>query len=105
MRHDSTATGLLWIGPWILGFLVFTAIPVLLALWYGFTDYTLLEPPIPVGLDNYERMLFEDPILGTVLWNTAIFGVLSILLGTVVSISLAVLLSNPVRFQSFLTAA
>ena len=104
MRHDSTATGLLWIGPWILGFMVFTAIPVLLALWYGFTDYTLLEPPIPVGTDNYTRML-DDPILGTVLWNTALFGVLSIVLGTVVSISLAMLLSNPIRFQSFWRAA
>ena len=100
MRHDSTATGLLWIGPWVLGFLSFTIVPVALSLYYGFTDYTLLEPPIPVGVDNYARML-DDPILLTVLWNTAVFGVTSIVLGTVLSISLAVLLSKPARFQSF----
>ncbi|MEC8321760.1 MAG: sugar ABC transporter permease, partial [Planctomycetota bacterium] len=104
MRHDSTATGLLWIGPWVLGFCFFTVLPVSLALWYGFTDYTLLEPPIPVGVDNYARMA-SDPILGNVLWNTAVFGVLSIVIGTVLSITLAVLLSNPVRFQSFWRAA
>lgn len=104
MRHDSTTTGLIWIGPWVLGFLGFTILPVALSLYYGFTDYTLLEPPIPVGMDNYARML-DDPILLTVLWNTAVFGVLSILLGTVLSISLAVLLSKPARFQSFWRAA
>ena len=104
MRHDSLGTGLLWIGPWLLGFLFFTVVPVSLALYYGFTDYTLLEAPIPVGTQNYERM-FDDEILGTVLWNTAVFGVLSIVLGTIVSISLAALLSKPARFQSFWRAA
>ncbi len=104
MKHDSTATGLLWIGPWVLGFSIFTVVPVALALYYGFTDYTLLEAPIYVGADNYARM-FEDPILGQVLWNTAVFGVISIVLGTVVSILLAVLLSKPARFQSFWRAA
>ncbi len=95
---------MLWISPWILGFTIFTALPVVLALWYGFTDYTLLEPPIPVGLDNYTRMA-DDPILGTVLWNTAVFGVLTIVLGTLLSISLATVLSHPVRFRSFWRAA
>ena len=104
MRHDSTFTGLFWIGPWVLGFSIFTVLPVALALWYGFTDYTLLEPPIPVGVENYTRML-DDPILGTVLWNTAVFGVLTIVVGTALSISLAVLLSQPARFQSFWRAA
>ena len=104
MKHDSTATGLLWIGPWVLGFSIFTVVPVALALYYGFTDYTLLEAPIYVGGDNYARM-FDDPILGQVLWNTAVFGVVSIVLGTVVSILLAVLLSKPARFQSFWRAA
>ncbi len=104
MRRDSAAVGLLWIGPWVLGFLGFTALPVILALWYGFTDYTLLEPPIPVGLDNYTRM-FGDEILGTVLWNTAVFGVLTITLGTLLSLGLATVLSHPVRFRSFWRAA
>lgn len=104
MRRDSPAVGMLWISPWIVGCSVFVALPVILAIWYGFTDYTLLEPPIPVGLDNYARMA-DDSILGTVLWNTAIFGVLSIVLGTLLSIGLATVLSHPVRFRSFWRAA
>ncbi|MDA0296065.1 MAG: sugar ABC transporter permease [Planctomycetota bacterium] len=104
MKHDSLRTGLLWIGPWLLGFGIFTVLPVSLAIYYGFTDYTLLESPIPVGTQNYERML-HDEILGTVLWNTAIFGVLSIFFGSILSIALAALLSKPARFQSFWRAA
>lgn len=104
MRRDSPAVGMLWISPWIVGFAVFTALPVILAIWYGFTDYTLLEPPIPVGLDNYTRMA-DDAILGTVLWNTAVFGVLTIVLGTLLSLALATVLSHPVRFRSFWRAA
>lgn len=104
MRRDSPAVGMLWISPWIVGFAVFTALPVVLAIWYGFTDYTLLEPPIPVGLDNYTRMA-DDSILGTVLWNTAVFGVLTIVLGTLLSLALATVLSHPVRFRSFWRAA
>lgn len=104
MRRDSPAVGMLWISPWIVGFAVFTALPVVLAIWYGFTDYTLLEPPIPVGLDNYTRMA-DDAILGTVLWNTAVFGVLTIVLGTLLSLALATVLSHPVRFRSFWRAA
>ncbi|MCH2161663.1 MAG: sugar ABC transporter permease [Phycisphaerales bacterium] len=104
MKHDSPAVGLLWISPWLLGFALFTILPVSMGLWYGFTDYTLLEPPIPVGLDNYERMM-GDEVLGIVIWNTAIFAVASIVLGTVLSIGLAVLLSRPARFQAFWRAA
>lgn len=104
MKRDSFGTGFLWISPWVLGFSIFTVLPVSLAIYYGFTDYTLLESPIPVGAQNYDRM-FNDEILGTVLWNTAIFGVISIFCGTVLSIALATLLSKPARFQSFWRAA
>ena len=104
MKHDSTPVGLLWISPWLLGFAIFTILPVSMGIWYGFTDYTLLESPIPVGLDNYERMA-GDEVLGIAIWNTAIFAVASIVIGTILSISLAVLLANPMRFQFFWRAA
>ncbi|MCH2162451.1 MAG: sugar ABC transporter permease [Phycisphaerales bacterium] len=104
MKHDSTPVGLLWISPWLLGFAIFTILPVSMGIWYGFTDYTLLESPIPVGLDNYERMA-GDEVLSIAIWNTAIFAVASIVIGTILSISLAVLLANPMRFQFFWRAA
>ena len=104
MKRDGFLTFLPWAAPWLAGFMLFTALPVGLGIWYAFTDYTLLEPPIMVGTKNFAR-LADDPILGTVAWNTFFFGLLSIVVGTVLSIALAVLLSKPARFQSFWRSA
>ena len=100
MKRDGFLTFLPWAAPWLAGFMLFTALPVGLGIWYAFTDYTLLEPPIMVGTKNFARLV-DDPILGTVAWNTFFFGLLSIVVGTVLSIALAVLLSKPARFQAF----
>ena len=104
MKHDSTSVGMLWISPWLLGLSLFTILPVSMGIYYGFTDYTLLESPIPVGLENYTR-IFNDEMVVTVLVNTAIFAFFSIVIGSILSISIAVLLSKPARFQAFWRAA
>ena len=49
------ATALLFISPWIIGFLVFTACPVLYTGYLSLTDYDVINDPTFVGLDNYER--------------------------------------------------
>ena len=65
VKRDGFLTFLPWAAPWLAGFVLFTALPVGLGIWYAFTDYTLLEPPIMVGTKNFAR-LADDPILGTV---------------------------------------
>ena len=57
--------GYLFISPWIVGFLLFSAGPILAALGLGFTDYNILEAPRFVGLSNYARALTVDPLF----WN------------------------------------
>ncbi|MBE8863785.1 sugar ABC transporter permease, partial [Enterococcus faecium] len=39
--------------PFILGFLLITVIPIILSLYYSFTDYRLGNPVSWIGLDNY----------------------------------------------------
>jgi multiple sugar transport system permease protein len=53
-------TGYLFISPWLITFLVFTAIPMAISLWLAFTDYDLLGSWSFIGLDNFKRMFFED---------------------------------------------
>ncbi len=48
------------IAPWLVGFVLFTAGPILISLWASFTDWDLLTAPQWVGLDNY-RNLATDP--------------------------------------------
>ena len=53
--------GLWFVMPWILGFLLWYLIPMVLSLWYSFTDFDLVssEPVRFIGLDNWEK-LFTD---------------------------------------------
>jgi len=90
-------TGLLFISPWIFGFLVFTLGPIIISIYLSFCDYRVLTPPVWVGLDNY-RQLFHDQYFWKSLSNTA-FMFLELPLGIFVGLGLAMLLNASVRFQ------
>ena len=91
-------SGLVWTAPWWLGVLLFLAVPMGMSLYISFCDYPLLQPPVYVGSANYAA-LATDPVFHKVLWNTVLFAVLAIPLGTVVAVLLAVLLNQRVRGQ------
>lgn len=98
---DRTFTGLLWISPWLLGFAGFLALPLLMSLWYSFTDYPILEKPVFIGLENYARLV-REPIFWTVLANTALYVVIIVPLSTALALLLAVLLhQQPWGWQFF----
>ncbi len=96
--------GLLWVSPWIVGFLLFLATPLGLSLYYSFTDYSLLESPVPIGLANYLELL-GDELFYVTLRNTALYAVCSVTLGTVLAIAIAVLLSRPTFAVGFARSA
>lgn len=52
--------GYTFISPFVLGFLIFTLIPVIASLYLSFTDYDLFTTPSWVGLDNYDKMFTKD---------------------------------------------
>lgn len=49
----------LFLAPWLIGILVFSIIPMMMSLYYSFTNYSLFNTPQWVGLDNYRNM-FAD---------------------------------------------
>jgi len=61
MRRREAIAFYLTIAPWLAGFLLFTAGPMLLSLYASFTDWDLLSDPVWVGLGNYQA-LAEDPL-------------------------------------------
>lgn len=89
-------TGLLFIGPWVVGFLALTVYPLLSTLAYSLCDYSVLMPASFVGFTNY-RDLFTDELFWKSLSNTLFFAAFSIPLGLIVSLSLAILLNFNVR--------
>ncbi len=95
-KGSTTLHGLLWISPWIVGFVLFMLAPMGVSLYYSLTDYSLLEPPISIGLDNY-RELASDEVFWITLRNTGLYALFSVTLGTILTIGLAVMLNGKRR--------
>ncbi len=92
-------TGLLFISPWIIGFLLFRVVPFLMSLYYSFTFYPILESPTWIGLANY-RNLVTDGRFVSALYNTAYYALFAVPLGTFFGIMLAMLLNMKVKGMS-----
>jgi multiple sugar transport system permease protein len=92
LRH--TLTGLAWVSPWLIGFILFMAFPAAMSFYYSLTDYRLLEAPLWIGLSNYERML-HDQTLHLALRNTLLYAAISIPLSIALAVVLASLLNTP----------
>jgi multiple sugar transport system permease protein len=93
----------LWISPWIIGTIVFLAIPVGMSAYYSLTDYSLLEPPIPVGFANY-REIAGDGEFWMSLKNTGVYTLGCVVFGTVLSVLIAVLLEQRLRGSGLVRA-
>ncbi len=91
--------GLLFISPWIVGFVTFGLYPIAMALYYSFNDYDVLRDPVWVGTLNY-RDMFTDDVFWKALWNTLVYAVFSVPLGLVLSLLVAVLLNREIVGRS-----
>lgn len=59
-RRNHNLMGYLFISPWLIGFFVFTVIPILASFYFAFTRYDILSDPVWTGLANFERMFTKD---------------------------------------------
>jgi multiple sugar transport system permease protein len=82
-------TAYLFIGPSLLGYLVFVVGPLAAAILLSFTHYDVLTTPRLAGFSNYARLL-ADPRLLTVYRNTTFFAVSSVVLTISIGVLLAV---------------
>ncbi|MEU5782161.1 carbohydrate ABC transporter permease [Micromonospora lupini] len=90
----------LFLAPWIVGFLIFYAGPMVASLWLSFTEYDVINPPRYTGLDNY-RALMSDPAVARSLGNTVYYTALHVPLVMLISLGLALLLKRVGRLQGF----
>ncbi len=93
--------GLAFISPWIFGFITLTLYPMLASLYYSFTKFEILSSPQWIGFNNFRTMFFQDRLFWKAMSNTIYFAVVSVPLGTIFSIGLALLLNRRVRLMSF----
>ena len=94
MSARDQRNGLLFISPWIVGFLVFVAYPIGSSLYYSLTRYNVVSAPIFIGLGNYVALIVHDPVFHTALLNTLYMVVAGTLVITAVTLALAIVLNN-----------
>jgi multiple sugar transport system permease protein len=91
----ESINGLLFISPWLFGFLAFTLLPMAASLVLSFTDF---DPRAPgdtrfIGLDNYAKML-RDPVLLKSLGVTIRFAILIVPTTLIGALGIAMLVNN-----------
>ena len=96
MRRDEAWHGILFVGPWIIGFLAFVAGPFLASFVLSFTSYKVGVGANWIGFSNYAEMLGDDPLFWKSLYNTGYYVFLAVPLGVLGSLMLAVLLNQKV---------
>jgi multiple sugar transport system permease protein len=92
----EAAWGFVFIGPWLIGLVLFTAGPMIASLVMSFTNFDLVHPDAVrfVGVDNYARMAGDSSVIGSVI-ATLKFAAITIPVTMVASLGFALLLNHP----------
>ena len=83
----------MFIAPWLFGFIVFTAGPMVASAILSFTDYSIIQTTHNVGLHNY-KLIYDDPYVLKALRNTLIWTAMYVPADMAVSLFLASLLAR-----------
>lgn len=97
MKYNQNRIGYAFISPWLIGFTVFTAGPFLISIYLSFTRYDIVSPPELIGVANYHKLLFDDPLFWKSLWITLKYAFVAVPVGIVFGVGLALLLNLDLR--------
>jgi multiple sugar transport system permease protein len=95
-ERKNLLLGLLFISPWIVGFLVFLVYPIVYTFDLSFTQYGGFGDPIDIGFDNYTRM-WNDNVFWTSVKATFTYAGLAVPIGVLVAFAIALAMDTPVR--------
>jgi ABC-type sugar transport system permease subunit len=93
--QQEARTGLLFLSPWLIGFVLLKALPILAALVFSVTDFKMLSPETTrfIGLENYVRFL-KDTQAGASLFGSLGYFLLTVPLEMVVALLLAAIFTS-----------
>jgi multiple sugar transport system permease protein len=104
LQRAETLAGLAFISPWFIGFLIFTAGPMVASLVLSLTDYSILQAPSFIGLANYQQLI-TDPKVALSLSNSIYYALLNVPLSIIVALLLAMILNRVGRAAGFFRTA
>lgn len=103
-QKKENLTGYLFVGPQLLGFLLFVAFPLLFSIYLCFSEWNLVEMPTLIGFDNF-KAVFRDKIFWKSIGNTFIYIIITVPLTLITSLTLAILTNRKLPFMKFYRAA
>ncbi|MBZ4644647.1 MAG: ABC-type transporter, integral rane subunit [Clostridia bacterium] len=89
--------GLLYISPWIVGFLLFKLYPFVMSFIYSFSEFSILKTPIFNGLDNYIYMFIKDKLYWQSLLNTVIYVLMTVPMKLAFALMVAMILNIKIK--------
>ena len=89
--------GRLFVAPPVILFLMFTLIPMIMAIGMSFTKYDVINPPTFAGLDNFRKLL-RDEFFWIAMKNTCVYTLLYVPLGLLLSMGAALFLNAEQKF-------
>lgn len=95
----------LFIAVPVLSTLIFLLIPMLVSFWWSLNDYSGIQPPRFIGLQNYIELFTKDKYFLQALRNTTVFVLLGMGIGPTLGLITAIMLNQKVRFQSIFRTA
>ena len=95
MTRKLSPTPYLFLLPALILLGVFVLYPIIAVIYYSFTDYDIVRPPVCVGLDNYQRLI-EDETFWLALTHSFVYLLVTPIL-IVLSIGLAIVVNRKLR--------
>lgn len=97
----ETAQFYLYISPWIIGFVLFTLIPLVASIYFSLYDFTKLDLALGnklyyVGFDNFKDILFNNDVFYTAVGNTFFYSLVRVLVGCLISFLFATILNKKI---------
>jgi multiple sugar transport system permease protein len=100
-RRNEALAAFVFILPWIIGFIVLTAGPMIASVYLSLTNYNVLQPPRWIGFANYQQILTSDDLFRKSLLNTFYYTAIYVPTHMAAALGLALLLNAKVRGVPF----
>jgi multiple sugar transport system permease protein len=92
-RRKELTAALIFLTPFLLIYGWMFVWPTIQMVRLSFTDAPLIGPGNNIGFDNYVRMA-GDPVFRTAVWNTSYFVLLTVIPGTAIALTIALMVSR-----------
>ena len=96
-KTKDNVAGYLLLAPWLVGFLIMWLIPMVISIYYSFTDFNMLNTPSMIGVENYVRIFTKDKSFWQSLKVTFIYVLLLVPLRLTFALFVAMLLNKKHR--------